>query len=263
MTDKIGQIPKIIFQTWKTSDVPTKWKTSPETIKKYLPQWNYILMTDEDNRKLVADNFPDFLSFYDAFPYNIQRADAIRYCFLYLYGGVYMDLDMELTQSIDPFLESGSDLYFINSGNVTDCLTNSFLISKQGHPLWLKMIEHMKQPLPGWAITKHLKVMLSTGPMALDKVVKSSNYPYTILPRPLFMPCSVCNMDTCDTSNAVIKPLEGQSWNSFDTTALNFCMCNWRKILLVIIVVVIALLAIGWLRKTKNKKYHVNVILPR
>jgi mannosyltransferase OCH1-like enzyme len=36
-------------------------------------------MTDELNRKFIIDYFPSFLPYYDAFPYPIQRADAIRY----------------------------------------------------------------------------------------------------------------------------------------------------------------------------------------
>lgn len=258
-----NKIPKIVFQTWKTSEVPLKWKTSPETIKTYLPDWKYVLMTDTDNRNMIAEFFPTFLPYYDKFPYAIQRADAMRYCFLYLYGGVYIDLDMELTQDLEPFLESNSDLYFINSGNVTDCITNSFLISRSKHPIWLEMLEYMKRPAPKWAFSKHFTVLSTTGPIALDKVVKSSNYQYTILPRALFMPCSICNMKTCDTSQAILKPLEGGSWNRIDTTLINMCMCNWRTLSIIIIIIIIALLLVGWLRKRVNIKHKVNIFIPR
>jgi mannosyltransferase OCH1-like enzyme len=240
----MSKIPKLIFQTWKTESVPDKWKESPVTIKKYLSNWSYFLSTDQDNRKMVQTYFPDFLSYYDAFQYPIQRADAMRYCFLYLYGGVYMDLDLTLARSFDYLFNSGSSLYFVASGNLTGYITNSFMASKPRHPLWLDVIEEMKKPAPKWALTKHFKVMTTTGPIMLNRVVKSSNYQYTMLPNKLFMPCSVCNMSTCDTSEAILKPLEGGSWNSFDSKVFNYFMCHWRGISWVIIIIVIILFLI-------------------
>ena len=70
------KIPKIIMQTWIDNDIPKKWKCSPESIKKVMPDWEYVLMTDTDNRKFVKKHFPSFLKYYDRFPHNIQKADA-------------------------------------------------------------------------------------------------------------------------------------------------------------------------------------------
>ena len=41
-------IPKIIHQTWKTKEVPEKWKKSQEEWQRLHPDWLYILWTDED-----------------------------------------------------------------------------------------------------------------------------------------------------------------------------------------------------------------------
>ena len=46
-------IPKIIMQTWKNTQVPDHWKRSPESIKQHMSDWQYVLMTDDDNRKFV------------------------------------------------------------------------------------------------------------------------------------------------------------------------------------------------------------------
>ena len=81
------RIPRIIHQTWKTKDVPSPLDQLPQTWKEYLPNWEYILWTDEMNREFVCKHFPDFLEKYDTYPCNIQRADAIRYLLLKVYGG--------------------------------------------------------------------------------------------------------------------------------------------------------------------------------
>lgn len=228
-------IPKIIMQTWKTNEVPEHWKPSPESIKEYMSDWTHILMTDEDNRRLVADNFPDFLPYYDAFPYPIQRADAVRYVFAYLYGGVYMDLDLKLNQSLADYFTADSELYIVTSGNIGSYITNSFFASQPGCKVFLDMIEHMKKPAPAWAIGKHFTVMTTTGPIGFNSVIKKSNISYVTLPAKLFMPCSVCNMDTCSTSSSAVTPLKGGSWNGPDSLFLNEMLCNWDSVVVVIL----------------------------
>ena len=37
---------------------------------------------------------PNFLAPYRSYPYDIQRADAIRYFILFEFGGLYLDLDI-------------------------------------------------------------------------------------------------------------------------------------------------------------------------
>ncbi len=50
---------------------------------------------------VLQKHFPDFLPTYLAYPYQIQRADAIRYFILYHHGGVYIDLDMGCRKRLD------------------------------------------------------------------------------------------------------------------------------------------------------------------
>jgi mannosyltransferase OCH1-like enzyme len=42
----------------------------------------------------IKEKYPWFLPVFDAYPYNIQRADVIRYFALAYYGGTYLDLDL-------------------------------------------------------------------------------------------------------------------------------------------------------------------------
>lgn len=231
-------IPKIIMQTWKTHSVPEKWKRSPESIRRWMGDWQYVLMSDDDNRAFVAKHFPDFLPYYDRFEYPIQRADAIRYCWLAVNGGIYMDLDMELQKPLDELFTGHEGPYLVGSGNIGSFITNSFMASTPGHPLWLEVIEEMKKPLPWWCVGKHWVVMNSTGPIMLDRVVKRGKYVYAALPNKSIMPCSVCD-SICMKPDAFIRPLEGSSWISYDTMVYNFFLCNWKMIVIIVIVVII------------------------
>ena len=92
-------IPKIIHQTWKNETIPDKWKTYHQSWKTHFPtlEYKHILWTDKDNREFIKENYNWFLETFDNYPKNIQRADAIRYFILYHYGGIYADLDCEVT----------------------------------------------------------------------------------------------------------------------------------------------------------------------
>jgi mannosyltransferase OCH1-like enzyme len=246
------KIPKIIMQTWKDYDIPYKWRESPQSIKDHMPGWTHVLMTDADNDKFCQTHFPDFWPYFKNFKHGIQRADAIRYMWLYVYGGLYMDLDIVIVKPLDDLFYEDVNLYLCASGNVGSFLTNSFMASKPRCKLWLNMIEHMKKDAPAWAWGKHMNVMNTTGPIALNYVVKNYGYSYLALPAKMVMPCSVCNIDTCDIGSSYLRPLVGSSWVTWDTKLMNFGMCNWKPIIILIVLLIILLLVYLIF---KHKKY--------
>jgi mannosyltransferase OCH1-like enzyme len=242
-------IPKIIMQSWKTRDVPEKWEESPKSIQKVMPDWEYVLMTDEDNRKMVKEHFPDFLECYDSLPHNIQRVDCSRYCFLYLYGGLYMDLDfiVQNGRDLSPLFQNG-EIFLVSSGNVSGYYTNSFMASKPKNKFWLEVLEEIKKPSKWWYIGKHMEAMCRSGPIMLSRVANRSKAVISVIPKTLVMPCSVCNIN-CSTCDAYLKPLEGSSWISYDTMFLNFWLCNWKKVVSFLVLLLLILLIAYILRK--------------
>lgn len=235
-------IPKIIYQSWKTHEVPPKWASSPESIKCHMSDWKYVLFNDEENRNLVEKYFPDFLPYYDSFPHNIQRADAARYCFLYIFGGLYLDLDYEVNRNLSPLFASG-DIFLVCSGNVSSYYTNSVMASKPRHPFWLEVIEEMKQPEKWWYIGKHFQVMEQSGPLMLSRVTRKTKHVISVLPKRLVIPCSICNLN-CSTCESYLRPLIGCSWISYDTMFYNFWLCHWKKVVSFVICLLILLLIV-------------------
>ena len=232
-------IPKVIMQTWKTKQVPEKWEVSPKSIQKHMPKWKYVLMTDVDNRKFVEKHFPDFLPYYDGFPHAIQRADAVRYCWLYVNGGLYMDLDYEILKPLDPLFKDGHDLYIIPSSNLETYPTNSIMASQKKNPFWLEVIEHMKKPLPFWCFDKHLTVIMSTGPGAVWSVLRKKQHKYFMMQQEDLSPCSVCDSKCDNLSVSYVRPLEGMSWVNPITHVYVFFLCNWQKLSLLFIFIII------------------------
>jgi len=249
-------VPKIIMQTWKNEIVPDKWKTSVESIKKFMPDWKHVLMTDQDNLDFCKLHFPEFYDTFVKFQYPIQRADAIRYMWLYINGGVYMDLDLELVSSLEELFDQGK-IFLVPSGNVGSWYTNSFMASAPRQDFWLDCIEAMKKSTP-WYMSKHFTVMFSTGPGMLTGEIKKFNEPFVRLPPAELMPCSVCE-NPCVRTGKYLRNLEGQSWNSWDSTVLNCFLCNWNWMVLVLVSGLILCLIV-WLVIKYTPVSKVNIV---
>lgn len=216
-------IPKIIHQTWKTKDIPEKWKKSQQEWQRLHPDWKYILWTDEDIRNHIKNNHPDFLELHDNYEYDIQRADMIRYFILYDFGGLYSDLDQYPTENIEKYITTNLN-YFVYSPN-SDILTNQFMISPKGSNIMKIIQQQLLKDIPFYAIGKHLKIYYSTGPYMLNNTLLNlKKDQFIILPRKKFNPYSIIHGKLISDENEIsINTIDNEStWNSYDTFIFNF-----------------------------------------
>lgn len=157
------RIPRLIHQTWKSVHVPAKWQADSAGCRAMHPDYDYILWTDEDARAFIAAEYPWFLQTFDAYPYNIERADAIRYFVLHHYGGIYMDLDMGCVRPMDPLLQFEVVLPQTKPVGVS----NDLMLAAPGHPFLSHTIHLLKKCSRNFHVP-YMTIMFSTGPMFLS-----------------------------------------------------------------------------------------------
>lgn len=215
-------IPKIIHQTWKDKNIPLEWQQGPIEWKKHHPDYEYRFWTDQDIRNHMLNYHPEFLSLFDSYPYNIQRADMIRYFILYDFGGIYCDLDNYPLENLDKYLIQGTDTYISESTLVSGVTSNNIIISKRGAKIWLKVHENLRKQIPWYAFGKHLTVFYSTGPFLIDKTFKDNNENFTLLKKEKFNPYSVYDDYDIIKPNIVIRSVRGGSWFGYDTIIVIF-----------------------------------------
>jgi mannosyltransferase OCH1-like enzyme len=95
-----------IIQTYKTADIPDEYKPFVESVKKYNPDWNYMFFSDDDIVTFFKTDAPEYYSTFCNLKYKIQQLDFFRYCAIYYYGGVYLDLDIMIHKSLNDINKS-------------------------------------------------------------------------------------------------------------------------------------------------------------
>jgi hypothetical protein len=178
-------IPKIIHQTWKTGDVPERFRSFQQSWRDLHPGWAYRLWTDDDNRAFIAREYSWFLPIFDAYPEAICRADAIRYFLLRHYGGVYADLDFEALEPLDTLLEGEAAVlgweperhmqwHRQAMGDRRGLVCNALMASPPGHPFWDHVIE--------WLVRQRHEPgpLEATGPFLMTRALETYRGPVPV-----------------------------------------------------------------------------------
>lgn len=238
-------IPKHVVQIWVSDTnepLPQKWQHTRARTQAFVRSqgWQYYFIDNDIALALLKSHFPQYLDVYLQLPYTIERADMIRYVWMYVYGGIYFDLDMV---PIRDFTELFTDHrpYMVQSSTLGGYITNMFIASAPKDQVWLRALEAIHRGPPWWALSPHLTVMYTTGSAMLTKTVKDK---VNVLDSNLIYPCNVCQTEisgTCsiDKSRVYFDISGAQShWNSGDSALYNFILCNHRCLQMVILLVI-------------------------
>ena len=159
-------IPRIIHQTWKTTETPVEYHETIESCKRFHQDYVYKLWTDDEMDEFVKTHFPEQYTMYINYPHDIQRCDAFRYMVLYFYGGFYLDLDIGCKFSFEALLDF--DLVLTQSYNYPS-ITNSFMACCPQQSLMKLCIDQLHEKQSSFErLGKHLHVHHSTGPFFLQ-----------------------------------------------------------------------------------------------
>ena len=89
-------IPRVIYQTWNTHDLPPKMADCVAKLKAANPGFEHRLYDDAECREFIKENFDaDVVDAYDRLIPGAFKADLWRYCVLYVKGGIYLDIKFQ------------------------------------------------------------------------------------------------------------------------------------------------------------------------
>uniref|UniRef100_A0A6C0I851 Glycosyltransferase n=1 Tax=viral metagenome TaxID=1070528 RepID=A0A6C0I851_9ZZZZ len=190
LTKTIYKIPFIVHQTWVSRESLT-----PEVIevmeknKKMCPDFDFKFYNDQDCYNFIRDNYTkEVLNAYNSINpnYSAAKADLFRYCLLYKYGGVYLDIKSAITRNLKYIIKPDTDCILLTCDFLKCREWYRFkfnyphyeqwaLIFEAGHPYLKETISQItsninKKIIPEGATNKHIILKL-TGPDAYSKAI--------------------------------------------------------------------------------------------
>lgn len=124
-------IPKIVHYCWLSNDpIPEKLKTCMESWKKKLPDYEFILW---DSNKFNINSSLWVKQAFENKKYAFA-ADYIRLYAIYNYGGIYMDMDIEVLKSFNDLM---NESYFLGYELEEEGIEAGIFAAAQGS-MWLK-----------------------------------------------------------------------------------------------------------------------------
>ena len=129
-------IPKNIFQTFETHDLPYGMAKATESWKQKNKGYNYEFFDKNDRVKFIRDNFPNrVLDAYHKLIPGAFKADLWRLCILYVEGGVYADADTICETPLDNLIEPTDEFIITRDDPMAiKWLGNAFIAASAKHP---------------------------------------------------------------------------------------------------------------------------------
>ncbi|MGL4495215.1 MAG: FkbM family methyltransferase [Beijerinckiaceae bacterium] len=168
-------IPKIIHLTYAADRLTDMERDCIARIKRLHPEWTIMEWAEP------VDPAPFILSrLWPLCRNGAQRADLIRLEAVYNHGGIYLDVDMDVLQRLDPLLSLG---FFVGTEDGRR-LTNATFGAPKGHPAIKAMIDVVA------AYTQadlNVSADVSTGPGLFSRTLRFRT-DVTVVPRSTFYP---------------------------------------------------------------------------
>jgi mannosyltransferase OCH1-like enzyme len=134
-------IPNILWQTWKTEDIPKSLKNQYNSWKYSNPHLKRKISSDEMCSAFILQNFGEEVHrLYESLPQPIMRADFWRLAVIYIYGGYYSDLDVTCKKNLNEFVNGKVKAVFMKE---LDNIANFFFGAERNHPVLKLALDYM------------------------------------------------------------------------------------------------------------------------
>ena len=176
-------IPKLLHQSYKgPCGWPSgQWQEWSQGCRDVNADWQWVFWSDQDNRQLFRSaELRRYASTYSTIQNPVARADFARLAYMFAYGGVYLDLDIQCHRPIEALLAEYRDVGTSGARVIIGTLgleepgwyggnrvPNAIMVSEPGHPLWLLCMELVSESL--LSENPPVSVEAIAGPVLLER----------------------------------------------------------------------------------------------
>ena len=136
--------PKTIFQLWHSpEDISEQMIQRTEELKRQHPAFEYRLFFLDTAREFIRENFESkVLAAFDSIVPFAFKSDLWRYCILYKYGGIYLDMKYECTNGFRFSQLDTAQEYYVFDMNQTS-IYNGCMVAKPNNRIFLHTINQI------------------------------------------------------------------------------------------------------------------------
>ena len=163
------EIPLCIYQTWHTLGLPFYMKRNLESLKINNPEFTYMLFDDNMCRDFIEKHYnKDVLYAFDNLIPGAFKADLWRYCVLYKYGGIYLDIKFNTINNFK-LIELTDKEYFPRDRKYPNLygIYQALLVCKPGNEILMKCINTIIKNVKDK--NYNLACLEITGPQLMNK----------------------------------------------------------------------------------------------
>ena len=140
-------IPKIIWQTYETDFdlLPKEAKDFSLSWQNKNPQWKYIYMNSEERNNFVLNEFGNnWYKLFKNIELGIVKANIWRCMIIYIYGGLYCDLDTICHYPIESWIKEEYDMTLCkdHQDDINNFAIYAFA-AKPNHPALKNIIDQL------------------------------------------------------------------------------------------------------------------------
>lgn len=180
-------IPKKIHLISAEKKTPPQYAGFIDQMHALHPSWQINVWDDSTASAIVGQHFPDWQPRYDSYRLPVQRADIFRAIVVYLYGGFYLDMDMQCLKSLDDLCGNGMVLGVEKTLSAEECrrlshkyqvrIANYMFGSMPGHGFWLDFLAAAKENSNA-DIKQEADILEGTGPGLFTNVYHENAHRY-------------------------------------------------------------------------------------
>jgi len=201
-----------IHQIWFQGEenIPNHLKENVKKVKEIMPTYNHIIWDDVSIQELLKKT--GHLNTYKKFKHLHQKVDFARYVILYEYGGIYLDMDVEMLKSLEPLIEEKMTdnisviFSYINVDGLLDktfikyTINNGTIICRRGSLFMKELVDNIRVDSFYNMFPKIISIGFTTGPRYVTAIYNNSlNKNSVKILEPTYL--EPCTFSGCNISN--------------------------------------------------------------
>lgn len=244
-------IPKIIHQIWLQGydQMPLNLKTFNTGCQYINDDFTHWFWTEDRIKKLLRKKFDKkYLELFDYYQIPAQKADFARYCILYVYGGIYLDMDTVCKKNLNKFLDC--KFFFTSTNDLLNKLYRRYQTGIIGsvpkHGIFTIMFKKMFERVPyAKSLTYSTGTRLFYDSIkeyrSINEYIESNSTDIKIIDPKFLHPCGIFDDELCECAcdDCYIVHTNYSSWSPF--IKLTKYVVKHLKLILILLVATIVI----------------------